>query len=294
MAIPVYTLVNTTGSPITLVNLGLTIPGSGTVDATGPDGDVTVSDLFNDPQLNSLVDAGTVTFNADAVVLTSEQSKVVIAPQRTGLAQILHNTTATTAPTVNEDEDDGYSVGSVWIDTTDVTVYTCGDASSGAAIWNWAGPRSYPNSTTDPVSPTPVAGDTYYNTTLNSLMRYDGVRGKWLSEDSVVIAASDQGSLNSGAYHQVGTLRMSATRGYYAMSNGTVVALGYTRSDSDSSSFDVTADGSTIANVASSSNEGGSITLDGDFDVGDRLATRNGGPNSQSNTIIWVRIKWRA
>lgn len=135
MAIPVYTLVNTTGSPIVLIDLGLTIPGSGTKDATGPDGDVSVSDLFNDPQLNALVDAGTVTLNADAVVLTSEQSKAVIVPQRSTLAQILHNETATADPAVSDDADDGYSAGSLWVNVTAGRYYLCLSATVGAANW---------------------------------------------------------------------------------------------------------------------------------------------------------------
>jgi hypothetical protein len=42
---------------------------------------------------------------------------------------------ATTAPTVNDDSGDGYSVNSVWIDTVTDKAYVCLDATVGAAVW---------------------------------------------------------------------------------------------------------------------------------------------------------------
>jgi hypothetical protein len=45
------------------------------------------------------------------------------------------NYTATTSPTVNDDEGDGYDIGSVWFDISSDTGYVCLDATSGAAIW---------------------------------------------------------------------------------------------------------------------------------------------------------------
>lgn len=46
-----------------------------------------------------------------------------------------NNWTATAAPTTGDDVDDGYSVGSRWIDVTNDKEYVCLDASSGAAVW---------------------------------------------------------------------------------------------------------------------------------------------------------------
>lgn len=48
---------------------------------------------------------------------------------------ILNNLSATVAPTVNDDADDGYAVGSKWYDTTNDEAYTCLDATVGAAVW---------------------------------------------------------------------------------------------------------------------------------------------------------------
>ena len=43
---------------------------------------------------------------------------------------------ATTAPTVNDDANDGYSVLSEWADVTADKAYVCLDATVGAAVWS--------------------------------------------------------------------------------------------------------------------------------------------------------------
>jgi len=48
---------------------------------------------------------------------------------------IPNNFSATSTPTVNDDVDGGYLVGSHWYDTTNDKIYTCIDNSSGSAIW---------------------------------------------------------------------------------------------------------------------------------------------------------------
>jgi hypothetical protein len=45
------------------------------------------------------------------------------------------NLGAAAAPDANEDTADGYSVGSVWIDTTNDNMYICVDATEAAAVW---------------------------------------------------------------------------------------------------------------------------------------------------------------
>lgn len=46
-----------------------------------------------------------------------------------------NNYTAAVPPTINDDSADGYSVGSVWVDTAANERYVCLDAAAGAAIW---------------------------------------------------------------------------------------------------------------------------------------------------------------
>ncbi len=49
-----------------------------------------------------------------------------------------HNLTASAAPGVSDDADDGYSLGSWWFDTLAHKAYVCVSASAGAAIWTQA------------------------------------------------------------------------------------------------------------------------------------------------------------
>lgn len=53
----------------------------------------------------------------------------------TGIVSLQNNYVATTAPTVNDDTSEGYSVGSVWIDVTGDERYVCLDATEGNAVW---------------------------------------------------------------------------------------------------------------------------------------------------------------
>jgi hypothetical protein len=156
------------------------------------------------------------------------------------------------------------------------------------------GPKHYANSATDPTTPTPAEGDRYYNTTLEMEMRYDGLRSKWLSVETITIDVSDQGTLNSGSYFQVGTLRMTSARGFPAFHDGTVVSIGYTRDDTDAASIAVTENGSTVSSLASTAISGVDNTKNDDFTGGNILAVRNDGANALTNGIAWVRLKWRA
>lgn len=51
------------------------------------------------------------------------------------LIGVLKKIDATAAPTVNDDAGDGYSVGSIWIDTTNDRSYILTDSTVGAAVW---------------------------------------------------------------------------------------------------------------------------------------------------------------
>ena len=166
---------------------------------------------------------------------------------------------------------------------------------TGGIVIDDTGLRDYGASATDPVSPAPADGDTYRNTALDMQMYYDGTRAKWLG-DSVQIAFGRAGNVGSGAYYR-GTDRrsFSATNGRDARHNGTVVAIEYTRNDTDAAAFEATAAGSTIATLASSATSGSDFTLDGDFSAGQVLGARNQtGGNTTSQTMGWITIRWRA
>lgn len=94
------------------------------------------------------VGTGVITVNPDSSETINDLSTLTIPPDSWSMIycdgdewysfnslSVLNNLSATTAPTVNDDSDDGYSVGSLWIDTTADEAYRCADASAGAAVW---------------------------------------------------------------------------------------------------------------------------------------------------------------
>lgn len=56
----------------------------------------------------------------------------------------LNNFAATTAPTATDDENDGYEIGSKWVDTVGEAFYVCVKATAGAAVWSSGGGGSVP------------------------------------------------------------------------------------------------------------------------------------------------------
>ncbi|QIG69466.1 putative phage tail fiber protein [Rhizobium phage RHph_N3_13] len=90
-------------------------------------------------QLQSAFD-GSTGHSHDGTV--GEGPKISLTSSITGVLPVLnggiagiHKTNATTAPAVTDDANDGYAVGSVWVNTTADVVYICVDATVGAAVW---------------------------------------------------------------------------------------------------------------------------------------------------------------
>jgi hypothetical protein len=63
-----------------------------------------------------------------------------------------NNLTAVVAPTVSNDNTQGYEVGSVWVDTVLKISYTCVDAATGAAVWDAGGQMTVSSADTSPSS----------------------------------------------------------------------------------------------------------------------------------------------
>jgi hypothetical protein len=60
-----------------------------------------------------------------------------ITKETIGLGNVANtkNNSATVDPTINDDETQGYTIGSQWVNTNTDTVYYCTDASTGIALW---------------------------------------------------------------------------------------------------------------------------------------------------------------
>jgi hypothetical protein len=156
------------------------------------------------------------------------------------------------------------------------------------------GTREFAPNTTDP-SGTISDGDRYYNTTLKKWMVYDSSRTKWLSEETITMPWGRAGNTAAGSYYAGMAGIFTAVLGFPATRNGTVIAFGYTRSDNDAATFEITSNGTAIATLASSATSGTSTTLNADMSAGNILGVRNQtGGNVVSDAQGWVMIKWRA
>lgn len=90
-------------------------------------------------QLQSAFDS-TVGHTHDGTV--GEGPKINLTNSVTGVLPVanggnggINKIDATTAPTAGDDTNDGYAVGSIWIDVTNDVLYVCVDATATAAIW---------------------------------------------------------------------------------------------------------------------------------------------------------------
>jgi len=67
---------------------------------------------------------------------TTSDAGLLVAADKVKINTILFNKLdGTAAPTTGDDSADGYTVGSVWIDTTNDKFYVCVDSTIGAAVW---------------------------------------------------------------------------------------------------------------------------------------------------------------
>lgn len=86
---------------------------------------------------------------------------------------LLNNLSATTAPTVTDDNTKGYAVGSVWINTSTNMPYTCTNSGTGVAVWSQGG-------TGDVVGPA--------SSTDKAITRFNGTTGKSVQNSTVTIS----------------------------------------------------------------------------------------------------------
>lgn len=77
----------------------------------------------------TITTTGTVTFSISAATARSTLGLEAKATKKC-------NFTAVAGPTVNDDNTQGYAIGSEWVDTSAPKAYYCTDATTGAAIWS--------------------------------------------------------------------------------------------------------------------------------------------------------------
>lgn len=149
---------------VSVTNGSPTVEGSGT---TFTGGNVTAGDIFTVLGDNTWYEVASVT-DADTLVLAANYAGTTASgaaytitrdfttnngypyPQKGDIetASLIKrafvqidadtskkNNAATTAPTVNDDADDGYAVTSIWVDVTADEAYVCVDSTAGAAVW---------------------------------------------------------------------------------------------------------------------------------------------------------------
>jgi len=160
-----------------------------------------------------------------------------------------------------------------------------------------SGLRNYGASASDPTPPpAPSDGDQYYNTALKKWMVYDSSRTKWLSQETITMPWGRSGNTAAGSYYRgMDSITFTASLGFVAIYNGTIIEFGYTRSDNDAATFNITANGVSVASIPSAAVKGTSSTLNANVSSSDVLGVFNqAGGNTVSDAQGWVMIKWRA
>jgi hypothetical protein len=108
-------------------------------------------------------------------IMSSDISAQSLLTPEVASTRALNRFDATTDPTVNDDEGDGYAVGSMWVNTTGDTVWVCTDATAGAASWKTSGgDLSGPGNSTD-----------------NALVRWDGTSGVLVQDSGILLSDTE-------------------------------------------------------------------------------------------------------
>lgn len=100
-------------------------PGTGTVTSISASSGAPGFALAATP--SPIIGAGNIAFSVTNAATARATLGIITAP--------LNNPTAVVAPTVTDDSSLGYSIFSLWLDTTGPTTYICRSAAIGAADW---------------------------------------------------------------------------------------------------------------------------------------------------------------
>jgi len=159
-----------------------------------------------------------------------------------------------------------------------------------------SGLRHYGASATDPSSPSPGAGDRYFNTALGMEMTYDAGRSKWLSTEAWVAVFVNNGRVNN-QYMKIGNLRLASDKGYLVTRNATITEIAYVRrSGNDQPRYTVRTDGSnTSAWIQVPNNwttEGKDLSVNVNIAADVRLQAFVSNDEARDTTFT-VKLRWR-
>jgi hypothetical protein len=157
------------------------------------------------------------------------------------------------------------------------------------------GIRHYGALAADPSSPTPAAGDKYYNTVINHEMCYDGSRNKWLSVAILFDGFGVSGSTTGNTFfRRFNGMPTSTSRGPFVQ-KGTIIRIGYTNSTTVTMTYEVLVGGFVVVELAS----GGAAsisddTLNADFNEGTMSSRNKTGSSTASAFQSTIYYKLRA
>jgi hypothetical protein len=169
---------------------------------------------------------------------------------------------------------------------------------NGQALTNVAevnGIRNYGPLNADPSSPTPDAGDAYYNTVLDAPMFYDGARSKWLGAAVPPIYAGASGLTAAGSYFRgIDGLAFGTNRGI-PVPKGTLVGLLISMTTNATSDVEVLVDTTVIATVSVTlAGLTSDLTLNADFNAGLMKFRNKSTGATMTNVQITAQMKRRA
>jgi hypothetical protein len=168
------------------------------------------------------------------------------------------------------------------------------DGTTGKAIIG-CGIRHYGASNTDPTSPTPQAGDKYYNTSINHEMCYDASRSKWLSITTLIDGCGRNGTTTGNTfYKRFNGMGLSTTLGSI-VPKGTIIMIGFSSGTAGTHTFEVLVGGVVVATLDSGGSASAfSDTFNADFDTGIMSMRNQTGSDTTSNFQATVYYKLRA
>jgi len=227
------------------------------------------------------IEDGTVATGAIQALAAIVSSIVVVASISGDVTDAANNipkrTITTTDPTVNDDQTDDYSEGSIWINTVTNTYFVCLDPQTGAALW-----ADLSSATTPSVSN--LSDVLFTSLANNDFMKYNGT--DWINRTPAQVV-SDLG-LVIGTNVQAFSAILLALAGLTATAN----KLPYFNGTNTAATTDLTAFARTLLDDASAS---AAIATLGAVDIsstqtitGNKTLTGNNvhsGTNSFSDTI---------